>query len=236
MNQLFELASKISSPWSLAAFGVAAIVYIVLRRRGKVPILGWICILLLVLGPILSAAYVEVFRVKSKDRSLYRVRVIVLDTGQMPIEEAKVWSSIGGEPKKVVGGWEFDIPAAVKPADGKVVVFAAVPAAFLSAKGDLTLDSDYNPSVIVRLQKGGFASIRGIVTNDSGKGIEGASVNVTGYEGDRTVTQADGQFLLPTHATDGEQVLLRVEKEGYKSVSQWHPAGAEPATVTLSTR
>jgi carboxypeptidase family protein len=236
MGHLFGLASKVTNPWSLAAFGVAAIVYIVLKRRGRVPTLGWICILLLVLGPILSAAYVDVFRVRSKDTSVYRVRVTVVDIEQTPIEDAKVWSSVGGEPKKVSAGWEFDIPAAIKPADGKVTIFAVVSAAFLSAKTELTLGSDYNPAVIVRLQRESLASIRGIVTDDSGKGIGGASVRVVGYETDAATTQRDGQFVLSTHAADGQQVLLRVEKEGYIAVNQYHPAGNEPVTIILSAK
>src|SRR5260370_42283888 len=36
-NQLFELASKISTPWMQAAVGRAAIVHIAFRRRAKVP-------------------------------------------------------------------------------------------------------------------------------------------------------------------------------------------------------
>jgi hypothetical protein len=238
MNQLFELASKISSPWSLAAFGLAAVAYILMRRRGRgrIPALGWASILLLVLGPILSAAYVEVFRVRSKDTSVYRIRVTVLDTTQMPLEDAKVWSSIGGEPKKVSAGWEFDVPAAVRPADGKVEIFAAVPAAFLSAGSKLTLGSDYNPAVIVRLQKGAFASVRGTVTDNLGKGIGDAVIRVVGYEADTANTQRDGQFVLPTHAADGQQVLLHVEKEGFTAVDQYHPAGNEPVTITLSRK
>ena len=44
--------------------------------------------------------------------ALYRVRVTVLNPQQQPINDAKVTSSMGGEPKKVEGGWQFDIPAA----------------------------------------------------------------------------------------------------------------------------
>jgi hypothetical protein len=35
--------------------------------------------------------------------AIYRVRVTVLDPAQVPVEDAKVWSSMGGEPKKVAG-------------------------------------------------------------------------------------------------------------------------------------
>lgn len=138
MNQVFGIASKISSPWSLAAFGVAAVMFIVLKKRGKVSTLGWVSIWFLVLVPIVSAAYVQVFRTKSKDTSIYRMRVTVLDLTHVPVEDAKVWSSLGGEPKKVSGGWEFDIPAVLRPSDGQVRIFAAVPAAFSSGETSVT--------------------------------------------------------------------------------------------------
>ena|SRR5579872_859594 len=232
MNQLFEIAGKISGPWSLAAFGLAAIVYIVLKKRGTVPALGWICILFLVVVPIISAAYVEVFRVKSKDTSVYRLRVTVLDSTRGPVEDAKVWSSLGGEPKKVPGGWEFDIPAALRPVNEVVTVFAAVPTAFLSAEGIVKLGADYNPTLIVRLKKNSPAALHGIVMDASGRGVPGATVTVVGGTSSAN-TQPDGQFTLTTQAADGEQVLLLAEKKGYKPVQQWHPAGNEPVTIIV---
>jgi hypothetical protein len=57
----------------------------------------------------------------------------------MPVDEAKVTSSIGGEPKKVDGGWEFDIPQGNKPTDGKLTIYAEVRSAFLTGKSDVVL-------------------------------------------------------------------------------------------------
>ncbi len=236
MNDAFQYASRINNPWSLAAFGVAAVLYIVLKKRGRVPILGWVCIMVLVLGAILSAAYVDVFRLRSKDTSVYRVRIIVIGPDGVPVEQAQVWSSVGGEPKKVSAGWEFDIPASIKPSDGKLTIFAAHASMYLPARTDLALESNYNPTAVVQFQKAELAPIRGIVISESEKGIEGAIVQAVGYETDTATTQKDGQFVLPTHATDGQQVLLRVEKQGYVTVEQYHPAGGEPATVVLTAR
>ena len=38
------------------------------------------------------------------DSGLYRVRVTVINPQNVPVEDAKVWSSFGGEPKKASGG------------------------------------------------------------------------------------------------------------------------------------
>src|SRR5713226_5308727 len=122
MTKLLETAAGISNQWSLAAFAIAAILYLVLQRRGKVPAIAWAAIVaVLVLGalPIAAPIFVE-------GRAIYRVRVTVLDPQQTPVEEARVWSSLGGEAKKVAGGWQFDIPAATRPADGKLTVYATV--------------------------------------------------------------------------------------------------------------
>lgn len=36
-------------------------------------------------------------------------------------------------------------------------------------------------------------------------------------------------------SADGQQVQLHAEKEGYEAVTQFHPAGAFPATLILET-
>ncbi|HET9225897.1 MAG TPA: hypothetical protein VFR31_04480, partial [Thermoanaerobaculia bacterium] len=54
-----------------------------------------------------------------------RLRVLVLGPGESPVEDAKVWTSVGGELKQVAGGWELDIPLSKVPADGKITVHAA---------------------------------------------------------------------------------------------------------------
>jgi hypothetical protein len=236
MDQLFRIVSRITNPWNLAAFGIAAAVYIILKKRGKIPAFGWFCILAFVLGPILASTYLETFRVHSKDTSLYRVRVTVIGPDQVPTEEAKVWSSIGGEPKRVSAGWEFDIPAAVKPVDGKLGVFAAAANVSQFGSSEIVLADDYNPAVIIRLQNRAPASIRGRVIDDSGKGIGAATVKAVGYGTDIVTTGNDGEFVLQTHAPEGQQVLLTAEKEGYITVSQLHPAGSEPAAMILSRK
>jgi hypothetical protein len=61
----------------------------------------------------------------STHNQLYLIRVTVIDPQGIPVDDARVWSSIGGEPKKVAGGWQFDIPVQSKPIDGQVTFFAS---------------------------------------------------------------------------------------------------------------
>src|SRR5262249_13700786 len=80
----------------------------------------------------------------SRNDRIYRVRATVTDERDVPVEGAIVRSSMGGEPKTVAGGWEFDIPAITRPLDGKITLFAEKESAFLKGKTEMTLDKDFN--------------------------------------------------------------------------------------------
>jgi hypothetical protein len=172
--------------------------------------------------------------INRQNEGIYRLRVTVIDPQQVPLEDAQVWSSIGGEAKKVAGGWQFDIPAGARPVDGKLTIYALRQAAFLSGKQEVKLGDDLNPAVTVPLQRDTAANVRGIVTDESGRSVAGATVSVVGHEEESVITKDTGNFFLPAHAAEGQQVQLRVEKNSYAAVTQWHPAGSTPATLILA--
>jgi hypothetical protein len=128
------------------------------------------------------------------NRGVFRLRVTVEDPHGMPVDEAKVTSSIGGEPKKVDGGWEFDIPQGNKPTDGKLTIYAEVRSAFLTGKSDVVLGDDYNLAAKVRLDHDRSAHIRGRVLDRKQIPIAGALVSIVGYESEALKTGALGQF------------------------------------------
>lgn len=164
-----------------------------------------------------------------------RLRVLLLGPAGSPVEDAKVWTSVGGEPKQVAGGWEFDIPFSQLPADRKVTVHATKESAFLSGSEEVRLGNELSPSVTVRLAADASATVRGMVLDESGNALEGVRVNVVGHAGEATTTGPGGEFVLPAHAADGQQVQLHAEKAGHEAVTQFHPAGDFPATLTLET-
>ncbi|HMJ86206.1 MAG TPA: carboxypeptidase-like regulatory domain-containing protein, partial [Vicinamibacterales bacterium] len=75
------------------------------------------------------------------------------------------------------------------------------------------------------------ATVAGLVQDDSGKAVAGATVSVVG--GESGETSATGSFLLKTNAAAGQVVRLHAEKRGYATVDQDHPAGREPVTIIL---
>jgi hypothetical protein len=172
-----------------------------------------------------------------KRPDIYRVRVTVIDLQRRPLDDAKVWSTIGGEPKKVAGGWQFDIPATSVPVNGKVTLYASKESAFLSGERELQLNIDSNPVVTIELTKNvKEIVVRGIVVDEANNAIGEVRVSVVGYEAEMVITQPNGGFVLPAHAAVGQQILLHAEKPGYKAVNQYHPAGEEPVTIILERR
>jgi hypothetical protein len=86
---------------------------------------------------------------------------------------------------------------------------------------------DFNPAINLPLVKDTSASVSGRVLDGQGGGVEGARVSVTGYENEGVITPVGGKFVLPAHAAYayGKDILLHVEKAGFKPVDQWGRAG-----------
>lgn len=231
MNKLFEIASKISTAWSLAAFAIIALVLLVTKLKGRrVPAVAWwvvAAIVIIALAPMLAPAYLNSY-------GIYRVRVVVLDERKIPTNDAKVTCSVGGEIKKVEGGWECDIPSKTKPTEGKMQAYARIDDAFLVGRAELELKDDYSPVATVQLAQDTSALVLGMVTDESNQPVEGARVQVVGYDAEGAITKAGGGFSLPAHKANGQQVQVFAFKEGYAAgPPEWHQAGDHPVTIVL---
>jgi hypothetical protein len=228
---VFETAAKINTELSLLAFGIAGLLFIIwLLRKRKNSGISWVAIVaitFLATAPIAARTYLN-------SGGIYRVRVVVLDDRQFPTNEAKVTCSVPGEVKKVEGGWECDIPAKSKPADGKMQAFAAVDNAFLKGSVELELKDDYNPTVTIQLTQSTDARATGTVTDENNHPLEGVHVSVVGYDSEAVMTAAAGGFSLPAHRAGGQQVQIIAYKEGYATnPPEWHQAGDFPITIVL---
>src|SRR5215475_1614484 len=198
----WSVVSAISNPFNLAAYALAVVLILVLKTRQKdrsIPPVAWAVVVLLVFVPTSFSLYQEIIKAKSIEASkdtIYRVRITVLNDLKLPIENARVWSSIGGEPMKVAGGWHFEIPAAKRPQDGKLTIFASQEEAYLKGSYELQLNTDYNPAVVIRLERDASAKIRGQLVDSRGRAVAGARVSVVGYGDESVITKEGGNFEL----------------------------------------
>src|SRR5271169_518326 len=103
-EQALKIASQITHPVTVAAFAlVFAATVSGLALRAKKTRIAWILavgIIVLGLAPLAASTFLQA-------RGVYRIRITILAPDQSPVENAQVSSSIGGEPKRVQGGWEF---------------------------------------------------------------------------------------------------------------------------------
>lgn len=227
-DRALELASHITHPVTVAAFATTlGVITLGLALRAKKPRIACVLavgIIALGLAPLAASTFLQL-------RGVYRVRVVVLGTDKSPTDEAHVISSNGGEPKKLDGGWELDIPPQTRPADGKVKLFATVKNAFLAGNSTVVLDKDYFPTVEIQLGRDTSASIRGNVIDRLRRSVADAHVSIPGYA-DIAVTDKMGNFVLPAHAADGQIVQVRAEK-GQSTADISAPAGATPVVLVL---
>jgi hypothetical protein len=229
-EKALELASHITHPVAVAAVALVLAGYLfslsIKKKHSRVTWLLAALILFLGLAPLLTSAYLQ-------SRGLYIVRVFVLGIDKQPIDDpsASVTSSNGGEPKKVKGGWEFDIPPQSRAADGKLKLFASVKNAFLAGSSTLVLGKDYFPTAEIQLAQDTSAMVRGIVIDENRRSVAGARVSIAGYS-DIAVTDKMGNFVLPAHAAEGQMVHLRAQKDQMNAdVSA--PASNEPVELVL---
>lgn len=183
-----------------------------------------------------TGAVNEITTGKGRDDQIYRIRVLVLDVAQRTVEDAKLTSSLGGEPKKVAGGWEFDIPALTVPSDRRLSIYATREEDFLRGRADLRLGKELNSTITLNLFHDTTANVRGIIIDGSGRALSGIHVSVVGYPAEAAITGTNGAFVLTAHAAPNQQVQLHAEGKNYSPVNQFHPAGDWPATIQLERK
>jgi len=173
-NTVDIIREAAKSPLGILALVVILIATLAIRffppkkssERVRVAIFGLIFAGVLLFGYTISTS------LKAPD--IFRVKVIVLSPEGMPTEDARVWSSLGGEGKKVSGGWEFDIASSTMPVEKTLDIYASEESAFLTGHTSLLLTTDHNPVVRVGLQRK-ETTVQGRVLDEAGNGLAGAN-------------------------------------------------------------
>jgi hypothetical protein len=232
-EKFIEIASHVPHPPAVAAFAllIAAVLflYALKAKESRLPRPLWIvlaiAIIALGLAPLGASTFLQ-------SNGIYRVHVTLLRPDETTVDIAQVKSSISGELKLADGGWELDIPAQARPADGKVTFFASVKDEFLNGKSTLVLAGDYYPTVNIQLVADTSAMVRGVVVDENMVAVAGATVSIEGYP-DVALTDKKGNFVLPAHAGKGQVVEVLAQKG--KSVGRLSAPAGKVTEIILDT-
>lgn len=244
---LYNNANGVPRWLSVAVTVVSAIIcYFALYKRGKktFAIITFSAIVVALWVPRALGSLSDNEKANQAGRSgneIYRVRITIVDPHNVPVvdplgrppDDLKVWVNVGAAPQPVPGGWQFDIPASIRPLDSKVIVRAVKENAFLAGQEELILGNDINPTVRLTLKRDDSAKVRGQVVDKKQHAIVGARVLIVGYEKEATITERGGNFELPAHAAIGQQVIVHAEKLAFQGAKRLHPAGDAPLIITL---
>lgn len=236
VTDFLKAIASVSDSWRLAAFAIAALLSVLnvtasRKRRAPANSVVWgiaVVICILGLAPILAQAYLKRLEI---NRGVYLVRVIVVNSQNVPVLGATIKTAVSSETTTNNQGIaQISIPKATMPRDGKITIYADFdPCAH--GHTDIQLADELNPQVSVSISANSDALVSGLVEEATGGAISSATISVVG--GGTTVTSSDGRFTIKANTCVGQQVRLHVEKVGYQSVDQDHPAGPEPATIVL---
>ncbi|MDB5583744.1 MAG: hypothetical protein JWR80_8920 [Bradyrhizobium sp.] len=229
LDTMWNVIPQIKTPIAFGAFAIAALTLIARSRRGRktdpttIAIVAAIVIIgalvLLIPGPVPGS-------------KTYLVRVTTLNPGGMPIEGAKVHTTVSNETSTATdGSATFAIPEQSLPDDRKIVVFAN--AGTLNGRQGTELRDSVNVSVTLRLAPDLSGSASGLVEDDQGNPIAGAQVALVG--GKTATTDQGGQFRLDNIGAAGEQVRLHTSKQGFSPNDDYYQLGSG-ATIQLTRR
>lgn len=240
LHELIKTISGLDTMWKLAGFAIAAILLLVnqLSRKNKIGSQGKVKqfidgpTLLVLAGLVALIALVAILASAPwrREPDIYRVRILVVDPQNVPVTGVTLrTATLNDRAVTLDGVAELTIPRGTLSADHKVVIYADLNA--MHTRQELILANDLNPSFTIQLEQKHDAMINGFVEDDGLRAVAGASVTIIG--GDSGVTSMDGKFSLKANAAVGQQVTIHVEKAGYASIDQQHPAGPSPVTIEL---
>lgn len=230
-SRILEIASRIADPTTALVFTCTIAAMLVLasllwvKGPSKALAIMFFAGLIVIAGslPLLASVIL-------KREGLYRIGVVVLNPDGQPARHATIIPSAGEVSEHERSSWEVSIAPPVRPADGNVIIYASVKDSYLAGTSTVNLGGDYFPQVTIQLKPLPSVVLRGAVELPDGGSAAGARVSVIGYP-DEAVTDAMGNFALPSHVANGQMVTVRAEMGGLEA-QYTSPAGS-PLTLRL---
>lgn len=161
----------------------------------------------------------------------YRVHLKVFDSSGAPVQgdDVRVRSSVSDDITKRDTEWEISIPAAKKPADGKITIWVAKEVAYLSGELGIILGSKLDVQATIALERDRSARLHGTIIDSSRQGVSGVRVCINEKDhcsGDPITTGRNGEFDFGSRWAKREQVQLRLEQGG-RDFLVWRMAGKD---------
>jgi len=145
----------------------------------------------------------------------YQVRITVLLPDGTPVpnsNEVRVLAGCGAaDPSPVQGGWKLQISPNGQTGDRECEVWATYALRNLNGRTKLTLAGNHNIVEQIKLvPNASGAVIHGILLDENGLGVGGATVTVLNYA-NQTTTHVDGTFELPVEGNAPGAVDVRAQ-------------------------
>ncbi len=162
---------------------------------------------------------------------VYAVRVQVLDPQGRRVTKSTVHASAGNEPLSALdGSWEIQIPSAKVPTGGQITL-SAEHQDWGERQKKLRLGEDPNVQVEIHLKEP-ESWLRGLVVDESNRGLENVPVSILGGPPGDTVTGPKGRFELNLSVPPETSVRVRAEHEGLVG-ENFCFAGRDTCSITL---
>jgi hypothetical protein len=224
MGKALEIASRLTHPYSIAAFALVLVVCVfwqASRSRNKTIAARYfvaaVVILILGLAPLLASTLLQF-------RGVYRIRLTVLDPNGTPTQDADI-ITLQGEVKKANGAWEVDVAPQTRSQDAGLTISAQRKQDFLVGKTTIKLANDYYPTAAIQLAHLPSVIVRGVVIDDRLRPVANATVAIEGYTEASTTNQM-GNFEIPSHVAQGQMVTLVARSDNGNIVAKKSgPAG-----------
>jgi len=158
-GKILEVASQITDPTAALAFSLAISAMLAFFLRDKRPTIT----LGIIFAVLIVGSFPLVASVILKRQGLYRIGVVVLDPNGQPARNAKIVASVGEVSDHERSSWELTIAPQVRPADGKVIIYASVKDSYLAGTSTVKLGADYFPQVSIQLKPLPSVVLRGVV-------------------------------------------------------------------------
>lgn len=232
LKEIFKDALAVANQFQLLAYGIAALLGIVLLgNRKKLPkgllALIAVCIFLLAAVPAVS----NIIRPTTEEP--YRITVTVVKANGAELPDPKIKADVFYDLVTNAHSSQLEISQAHLPSNHTVTITATNSAGTLMGSKQITLKEDRNPSLQITVDPTGGTMLHGNVYSRAGNPLSKITVGIEGGDpAERGITDQFGAFQFKTHFPEGQAITV-VATNGRRTIRQQHVAGDDPVHIVF---